>query len=804
MDKAAVSRFTERLLAAERSVHFFPIRHHSPACAVHLTRAFREIRPKLVLIEMPSDFSHLIPLLADPALRPPAAIVAMPGRRQTETASSVAYWPISATAPEYAAIRAATACEAAIQFFDLASFERGEAGLVNNTPIILTDDRRLDHSNYGRALIQRTGCRDFNELWDRLFEAKLAEPDWRRFFADVGTYCLLARQTYAGEELERDGTLARERYMAARLASAIGTTDGVIAVVTGGLHTSALLDPPKETGISDPKGRQSRSYLVRFSHQRLDALNGYAAGMPNPRYYELLFAAAERGEANPFKTSAEEVFLDLTAHLRSVRPGFAPSVPAIVEALRHATTLADLRGLPGPLRSEVFDAARAALLKDEDPRFGSPLMEELAMRLTGTGIGDVPLDAGSPPLVEAARRQARSLGFSVTDSITRRRDLDIHRNERHREASRFVHAMTVIGAEFARLEQGADYAAGIDLDTLFEIWSYAWSPLVEARLIEAGADGDDVERACAACLRRRATKLAAGGRGRNAAEAANLLLSAARSGVTPVLLRELLHLLEGEISQDSELSRVSTALRTLFLLWCSRPVLNLMGEPRLGGMLGACYRRAVFLLPMIGATKREQMAQAAQALVMIRDVVDSAGELPEIDPDLFTEAVDDLVETELPPLLHGAVATLSVQFGRRSTAFLASRMAGALAGTAVEAADRVAPIAGLLMVSPASLRRMDEVVAAIDQAICDLDEPEFVQLLPHLRSAFTDLAPGEAEALSASIASHHGLTPHELEIHQPIPLSEAELHRNIDISREFERLWREDGLGAWLDAGARG
>jgi uncharacterized protein DUF5682 len=800
-------RFADRLSSTEPALHFFPIRHHSPACAAHLVRALRELAPRHVLIEMPSDFAHLIPLLVDPGLRPPAAIVAMLEGAQAEQAATIAYWPLSATAPEYAAIRAATACGATITFCDLPAGDRKEARRRAapdegeprpGDPIVLTDDALLDHSSYVRALVHKTGCRDFNELWDRLFESRLADADWRRFFGDVGAYCALARKTYGADELERDDTLRRERFMARCLARVRETTQGPFAVVTGGFHTPALVDGVTESGPVIPSRSAIKSYLVRFSHQRLDALNGYAAGMPSPRYYELLGGAAERGAANPFQAVAEEVFLDLVALLRSQRPGFAPSVPAIVETLRHAAGLAELRGLPGPLRSELLDAARAALVKDEDARFGTPLLEELALRLTGTGIGDVPPGAGSPPLVEAARRRARSLGFTVTESVPRRRELDIHRNRQHRDGSRFLHAMAIIGADFGRLEHGADYSIGVDLDTLFEVWSYAWSPLVEARLIEAAADGDTVEKACASALRRKARKLVDRGLGRNAAEVSGLLFDAARAGLGAALMSELLQLVESEVAEDAELARVSTALRNLLLLWCARPVLGLSGEARLGGILGACYRRAVFLLASIAATKPEQVAETAQALVAIRDIQESAAELPEIDPAQFVDAIDALVDAELPPLLAGVVVALAVQFGRRPVTFLADRVAGALAGAAVEASDAAAPLAGLLMVSPALLHRTDEVVAAVDRAIGALDEARFVAVLPHLRAAFTVLAPGETEVLGGVIAARHGLAPGELEIDRSVAISEAELQRNLLWSRELVRLWQDDGLDAWL------
>jgi hypothetical protein len=804
MAEADARSFAQRLFAA-RDVHYFPVRHHSPACAFQLTRALRELKPRHVLIEMPSDFSHLMALLTDPVLRPPAAIIAFPDRDPGEPPAGAAYWPLSVTAPEYAAIRVGAECGATLRFIDLPAGAREmsepppaptDGAAAVGQPLVLTSDTLLDHSTYVRALGARTGCRDLNELWDRLFESRLTEPDWRCFFADVGVWCLLARQTSRREQLEQEGTLARERCMVAHVAEVVARRETPIAVVTGGLHTPALLDPALDVGAANPGGT-SRSYLVRFSHPRLDALSGYGAGMPNPRYYELLHAAAERGEVQPHQAVAEEILLDLAAHLRAERPGFAPSVPGIVETLRHAAQLASLRGLPGPLRSELFDAARAALVKDEDPRFGSPLLEALRQRLTGAGIGDVPPGAGSPPLIEAARRLARSLGFTVTDSVTRRRKLDIHRNRRHRRASRFLHAMSLIGAELGRLEQGADYAIGVDLDTLFEVWGYAWSPHVEACLIEAAADGDDVESVCVAVLRRQAEQLVTEGKGHNAAEAAMLLFAAGQAGVRPTLLSELLQGLEREIAEDPDLPRVTHALSHLLLLWSARPVLGLTREPRLRAILGACYRRAIFLVATIGSTRREQIDAVAQALVSLRDIA-QASDVAEVDPALFTEVVDALVDADLSPLLGGVIAALAVQFGRRAPAFLGARIGGALAGAAVDLADRVAPLAGLLQVAPGALRRMEEVVIAIDAALGGLDEECFIQMLPHLRTAFTALTPLEAESLGRRIAAQHGASPGLLTIYQPLRLSETELNANLTASRELIDLWRDDGLGAWL------
>src|SRR6516164_3409090 len=67
-----------RLFDSKRNLHYFPIRHHSPACALHLREAIRAIRPAAVLIEGPVDFEPLIAELLAPGVVPPVAMVTLP------------------------------------------------------------------------------------------------------------------------------------------------------------------------------------------------------------------------------------------------------------------------------------------------------------------------------------------------------------------------------------------------------------------------------------------------------------------------------------------------------------------------------------------------------------------------------------------------------------------------------------------------------------------------------------------------------------------------------------------------------
>ena len=79
----------------------FGVRHLSPAGAWHLLRLLEEVRPRLVLVEGPSDLTGLMADLVRPETVPPVAILAY---TQETPVRSILY-PLAEYSPEYAAIR---------------------------------------------------------------------------------------------------------------------------------------------------------------------------------------------------------------------------------------------------------------------------------------------------------------------------------------------------------------------------------------------------------------------------------------------------------------------------------------------------------------------------------------------------------------------------------------------------------------------------------------------------------------------------------------------------------------------------
>ena len=102
--------------ARVRAVLIVPVRHHSPAAALQVGRLIRERRPRVVLIEGPSDATDLIDRVLDAGTVPPVALYAY--RRRGDDVKA-AYYPFCAYSPEYVALQAGREVGAELQFCDV-------------------------------------------------------------------------------------------------------------------------------------------------------------------------------------------------------------------------------------------------------------------------------------------------------------------------------------------------------------------------------------------------------------------------------------------------------------------------------------------------------------------------------------------------------------------------------------------------------------------------------------------------------------------------------------------------------------
>jgi hypothetical protein len=187
-DAAFSSKELEHILDQlwTEQIIFFPVRHHSPACAWHLMKLIQKERPCAVLVEGPESFTPLIPLILHERTRPPFAVYTQYVYESTPKFSAgeapsqeekkwpavrfAAYYPFCEYSPEFVALREGQAVGARLKFIDLNYPDQVLSEIHEDdesaAPRIdsLLEERHLQHSAYLQELARRTGCRDTNDL----------------------------------------------------------------------------------------------------------------------------------------------------------------------------------------------------------------------------------------------------------------------------------------------------------------------------------------------------------------------------------------------------------------------------------------------------------------------------------------------------------------------------------------------------------------------------------------------------------------------------------------------------------------
>lgn len=804
-------------------VHFAPVRHHSPACSLALQAMVRELRPAAILIEGPDSFDALLPLLHDDRTRPPVAILSQ-ARAATNNdgedgaALRSAFFPFCDYSPEWVALRLARELGADAAFIDLPWQARADDDGPDERARSLMAERYLAHSTYIQALAAASGCRDQDELWDHLFELRGAAElrDWRTLFADVFAYCALARSGYEAEVLDAEGSLARERHMAAhirrrRAALAAAGRDGPIVVVSGGFHTLALQQmlaapqpAPQEKPQRSAAPAPASDWLIRYSFDRLDALNGYAAGMPSPAWHQWVWDSAQRDADGPHLDNVAADALSRLARQGRAR-GLAEqlSTADVQAALLQALRLAALRGHAGPGREDVLDAMRSCFVKGALDEGNAGFAADLHRFLGGSALGDIPPSSGSPPLLEDARRRARSHGIRLDDSTPRTVRLDLYRKEGHRLRSRFLHLMDYLGAGLGQWRGGPDFLSGSRLELLIEEWQVAWNPLVEARLIELAADGSTLPDAALARLRREEAALGLDGRGRSAGAAVRLLVRACLVGLHE-RLPQLLELVAYHLAADPELDSVSDCAHQLLGLWRARAPLGVQDHAGVRALLLRAWSASLALLPGLAAVKAEQEADGVRNLVALR-AIRTALAVPEAAQEAGQEAaLDDAWHAALERLADGAGPGIALAAG--ALLFLdgaadEARLAAVLAarfGPGADAAEAVRALGGLMAAAPELLLTRPALQADLDRIMGGWDDATFLHYLPDLRLAFAGLKPQETARLATALAqTHAGLDDALAAVHYGV--SEEDMGTGAALQAALADCLQRDGLGGWME-----
>lgn len=212
------------------------IRHHGPGSARSVVRSLERLRPDLVLVEGPPEGDALIPMVTDPDLVPPLALLCyVVGEPQRS-----AFLPFASFSPELAALRWAEANDVRARFCDLPA----ATSLAWRPPKAPRSRRRVDPI---AVLARAAGHDDPERWWEDLVEARGVADEALFEAVGEGMAALRGVEPHDDEEAAREATMR----LAVRRARKEGHLD--IVVVCGAWHAPAL------TGSSRPRWPTGRS-----------------------------------------------------------------------------------------------------------------------------------------------------------------------------------------------------------------------------------------------------------------------------------------------------------------------------------------------------------------------------------------------------------------------------------------------------------------------------------------------------------------------------------------------------------------
>lgn len=744
---------------------YFPVRHHSPACAWHLERTMEAYQPQCVLVEGPENANHLLPLLVHPDAKPPLALYYAlrdkTGLLGEKDDLYKCYYPFLACSPELTALQWAAKSGAEARFMDLSygqillASAQGRGLRRPGARQSYQDEGYFSQGAFWRRLCEKTGLRTFDEFWEKYFEVNGLTMDTADFVRQMHTYCMLTRENTPVQEMREDGCLAREAHMSQVIAAACKVHQRVL-VVTGGFHSWGLLHPLEESLNAADQTFPSDTeqvYPMIYSMEAADALNGYASGMPAPGFYHRIW---ERLHGETPEDAYHQTVLDFAAstgrHLR--HRGEALSVADETCALDMANGLAWLRGKDQPGLYELRDGVLSAFVKGEATAVSCRPLEVLARFTTGNQVGVLSGDALVPPLVTDFQEQCARLGLRLKTTQRQQIALNIFSSAKHREASRFLHRTVFLDLPFARLEKGPDLAGGKNRSLIRESWAWRWSGDVMAALVDQSVSGGTVEEACALLLEQRMAGASLAGDGAALLVQGFLMGLEDRTGKLHSRLQDL-------VAADGDFFSLSRACGHLSTLLEMGRLYRQEDSYDYTGLLDQCFGKVLVLLPSIAAIKDAQLEDCLGLISRLYQLTGQAAFVSRREPLLSAlEAL--LTDPDLHPGLHGGVLGLLYGADPDWLNEIETACGGYLRGTRERMLQSASFLRGVFSTARDLLLVSEQFLPGLDHLFSRLEEPDFMALLPDLRLAFRYFTPMEAARIARRAAALHGVSPEEL------------------------------------------
>lgn len=777
----------------ESGLVLFPVRHHSPACSFHLKKVIKAYNPDIILIEGPSDTNPVLKFIEHEESQAPLCIYYCYSDKKgvigEKDGKYMCYYPFLDYSPELVAIREARGRGITAEFIDLAYPEilanSSSTAAHEDTPKpSYNDDYLLQRGDYLKKLYESEGCRNFSELWEKLFELDGYVTDTSSFVKSILAFCYFSRLGYSKEMLQSDGCHARETYMAQNILKTCEKYDRVL-VVTGGFHTSGLIDLIKTGASADLKSvdlKDSGTYAMAYSLEESDQLNGYASGMPYPAFYQRVWEQLLICESGAYDKAVLHFIIKCGNYLRKKEGGI--STADEIEAYNMAKGLKLLRSKSGCGVFELIDAVRTSFVKGELNYYQRSAVEALLKLLTGKKIGRLCKNADVPPLLEDFREKAEYFRLKTDTTTEQELTLQIYKSKRHRECSKFLSMLSFMNIGFCRRVKGPDFRKRTNTNMVREVWKYRWSAQVDSGLIELSVYGGSLLEVAGELAKKKYAQI-----GNSAGEASLLMIELFMMGLDGSL-QEIAGELSGIISNDGRFFSVADCTYNLSFLNRSGNMFSAGHNNELGKLISQAYNKTVTLIPSLSSVSKDDENKAISKLkdLCYISTIDYAG----LDKELLEEALLNITGSkQCNSAIEGAAAGLLFGMGKLEREKVMSLAQAYLYGTGEKFLESAGFLKGLFSTARDIVFYDGIFLEGLDNVLRNLNEDAFIKILPELRLAFSFFNPGEIEEIGENVAAAYSADPADILRTKAVDPEDVSFCKEIDtFGTDILKQWR--------------
>ena len=779
----------------DSNIVFFPIRHHSPVCSYHLKKTIEKYKPQIILIEGPEDADNIKEFLCDKKSIMPLAVYYSyddtKGYISDEKGKYKCYYPFLNASPELVALREGAEHNIKTKFIDLPyceiliNSEEGRGLLKNDDKCSYNDDYLIAENQYINKLCEKQGCRNFSELWEKLFEIKGLHIETKEFVKNMLSYCYISRLYSTDESLNREGCSAREIFMAQNIKKESKVHKKVL-VVTGGFHTYGiykLLEKEKKLKLHKINKSDSGIYLMPYSMEGADALNGYASGMIYPNFYNEVWTNIEKKIEKPFEKAVLKNLIKTGKDVQK-NDGCLSTFDEIC-AFNMAQGLAELRGKQECGIYELIDGVTSSYIKGDLNISTEQPLNILMKNMRGEFIGTLCDNADVPPLVKDFRQLSEKYKIKINTTLEQRFTLEIYSKERHRNISFFLHRMDFLNTKFCSLKKGPDILLKKNLNLVRETWTYKSSTVVNSELIDNSVYGATVEEAARTIVKKKIKESA-----KNCGDVAELLVKSLKMGLYEILNESIEYLIE-IITEDSSFTSLMQCLYYLNYIYEIKGLYEIDVVKEIENIIKCTYNKICILIPHLFNIKSDDTSKTINALKEVYNV--SLKREINLDKDILKESLKSLLNhNDMNSGIEGACIGILYALGEYEISSIKQRVEGYILGTK-DMMTSIPEFLGGLFCTCRDLIFIDScILECVDKLVKTISTETFINVIPQLRLAFSYFTPREIDSISGKIAEIYNVSKEKIVKIESIKPETVSL--GSKLNEYAVSILREDGI----------